>query len=688
MLIAAALLAVMSVSPHEQAFIKAYELETQGRHAAAAEAYRGVADDADGAAAAFARIRAAKALSEAGAHAEAEALLREIIAQPDGGAEMWLARVRLAETLKALALEEEEGRSREEEAAAFRAFLLDLPHRPWWMHSYAWEAADAMVKRLDLRRQAYAYFREIIETSESPADRVNAAGRLASSSDPLDLLTAAAGYLRAGDLSRAARALTAASPLLLERPDLHDRARDLNAWLTMGTGREEAGRAALRQAVEDYAESAWIRPALLYAVRNLSGEGRLNDAEAAAELLASRFPGSDEAGAAYYSLARAYARASRPADSHRAYARLAEAAPRHFRANEGLFLKAMDHLREGREATAKARLEQIVAANPGGRFASGARYWLGRMAQETGDADAAAGHYRAALTNTLGDFYAHRALGRLHGLAAPEDDGSKPLSAGIRDSFLRTFSPPSAPRFEADAPAEGETRLELLRFFARHGLEEAEWLALGLLLDAEADALPGLYWELSQAGLVETARGHQRRNLSPSTPEDEAFLEYLNFPPAFVPLVLEASRETGVAPHLLLAVALRESTFRAWVRSSAGARGVMQIMPATGTWLTQVEPALPPEAAQQLDRPLLSFRMGAYYLQRMIERSNSNLVYALVSYNAGPGNLDRWRRRFGDIDDDLFIESIPFPETRNYVKSVLGAYAAYRSLYPDLGASE
>ena len=66
----------------------------------------------------------------------------------------------------------------------------------------------------------------------------------------------------------------------------------------------------------------------------------------------------------------------------------------------------------------------------------------------------------------------------------------------------------------------------------------------------------------------------------------------------------------------------------------------------------------------------------------VVERSDGNLVYALASYNAGPGNCDKWRTRLPKADLEVFVEAIPFSETRNYVKLVLGNYAAYHSLYP------
>jgi soluble lytic murein transglycosylase len=108
----------------------------------------------------------------------------------------------------------------------------------------------------------------------------------------------------------------------------------------------------------------------------------------------------------------------------------------------------------------------------------------------------------------------------------------------------------------------------------------------------------------------------------------------------------------------------------------------MQVMPPTAQWLAKVDPSIDAACIANLENPDNSFRLGICYLLRMIERSNGNLVHALASYNAGPGNCAKWLKRWPNADIETFVENIPFGETRNYVKTVLGAYAAYHSLYP------
>lgn len=129
-----------------------------------------------------------------------------------------------------------------------------------------------------------------------------------------------------------------------------------------------------------------------------------------------------------------------------------------------------------------------------------------------------------------------------------------------------------------------------------------------------------------------------------------------------------------VDPCLLLAFARVESRFEAKAVSTAGARGVMQIMPGTA----QLVDGTKPEQAQ-LNNPAYSLGVGQKYLQQLLEQVNGNLFQLAAAYNAGPAALTRWIGARPSITDDplLFIESIPIAETRNYVKRVMTMYWLY-----------
>lgn len=105
-------------------------------------------------------------------------------------------------------------------------------------------------------------------------------------------------------------------------------------------------------------------------------------------------------------------------------------------------------------------------------------------------------------------------------------------------------------------------------------------------------------------------------------------------------------------------------------RSSAGAMGLMQLMPETGR-STARSYNIPLRRTSQLLQPEKNIRIGSSYLKKMYQRFNNNMVLATAAYNAGPHRVDRWLPKKGSMDAALWAESIPFSETRKYVRGVL-----------------
>jgi soluble lytic murein transglycosylase-like protein len=132
---------------------------------------------------------------------------------------------------------------------------------------------------------------------------------------------------------------------------------------------------------------------------------------------------------------------------------------------------------------------------------------------------------------------------------------------------------------------------------------------------------------------------------------------------------------------LIYAIMRAESAFDPTAESPAGARGLMQVMPATARYIASRSALEPPRQAD-LFEPETSIRFGQAYLEHLLQRSpiDGNLIFAAAAYNAGPGNLDRWRARLGiEHDPLLFLESIPMREPRDYVKKVLTNLWSYRA---------
>ena len=136
------------------------------------------------------------------------------------------------------------------------------------------------------------------------------------------------------------------------------------------------------------------------------------------------------------------------------------------------------------------------------------------------------------------------------------------------------------------------------------------------------------------------------------------------------------STAANISPTWAYGIARSESLFMRDVRSSAGAVGLMQLMPATGKEVAK-DMSLPYAGLTTLTNPESNIRLGTSYLGQMAQRFGGNQVLATAAYNAGPHRVDRWLPEKGSEDARIWIENIPFNETRKYVKRVLTAQAIF-----------
>lgn len=148
----------------------------------------------------------------------------------------------------------------------------------------------------------------------------------------------------------------------------------------------------------------------------------------------------------------------------------------------------------------------------------------------------------------------------------------------------------------------------------------------------------------------------------------------LRFPLAYPEMFNRWAASRQVDTYLLMGVARRESAYNPSVQSSAGARGLMQLMPATAKHVSRKE-NIPYAGVGDLNDPNTNIALGSAYLRSLLNRYQGNRIAAVAAYNAGPNRVDRWLST-SDLPFDLFIEQIPFQETREYVLAVL----SYRTI--------
>jgi soluble lytic murein transglycosylase len=433
-----------------------------------------------------------------------------------------------------------------------------------------------------------------------------------------------------------------------------------------------------------------------------------------------------EAGRALWS-ARRYAEAERwlaPGPGPAAGGAAAEV-----RAERVLF-QARSQFRDGRRDAALSTFRRVIAEHPETRAAGRAHFLLADLAHDDGDRAEAVRHYEAAV-RAGGEDAALSAmrLVTLHWAAGDRARAVEVLRAGGNPD-LATFEGQQRAYWLARAGApEGPALLDSLwqaAPFSYYGIRAAESLGrldalasrirpwngavtpegyrraaetadraavlsaaglavraayeVGRALEREDGAIlyalgDALHARVLPAAGVRVGRALQRQEGS----WNEALLR-LVYPFPYREIIERETRRHDLDPFLVAGLIRQESGFQPAARSPAGALGLMQIMPATGTALAR-QLGIGNFRAGRLTEPELNVRMGTRYLATMLARYGGRTTDALVAYNAGPTRMNRWRAFPEHGDPELFAERIPFEETRDYVRIVLTNTAIYRALY-------
>ena len=292
------------------------------------------------------------------------------------------------------------------------------------------------------------------------------------------------------------------------------------------------------------------------------------------------------------------------------------------------------------------------ARPPSSPFAASGAFWAARAYEALGRAEAAERMLRAAAESprSLYGLLALRRLGQ-----RPAFDWDPPRLGAVAARLLERS--PAARRAmalaEAGYPAGAEAELRAL--YPRVGAEAIS----ALVVLAERLGLHAVGLRLGSELAVADGRRHDRALYPvPGWRPDDGF---------------------RIDRALIFALARQESMFEPTAGSAAGARGLLQIMPATASEMDG-KTDYREGGADALLAPGLNLSLGQRYLDHLMGRKavSSNLVYLFAAYNAGPSRLAGWRRDLDEPDPLLFLESIPFVETRRFVRRVLANLWIYR----------
>ncbi len=191
---------------------------------------------------------------------------------------------------------------------------------------------------------------------------------------------------------------------------------------------------------------------------------------------------------------------------------------------------------------------------------------------------------------------------------------------------------------------------------------------------------------LSQLGLHRSAIFAARQVLTLAGMSDAetmnapVYFNHLRFGTYYQELIVPLAKAYDFHPLFLFSVVRQESLFEGFVFSSAGARGLMQIVPSTGAAIASRNGWPENYTDDDLNRPKVNLTFGTDYLDSQRDYFDGDLYAALAAYNAGPGNAAIWKALSGG-DQDLFLETIRYKETRKYIRGIYEIFSIYRRLY-------
>lgn len=420
------------------------------------------------------------------------------------------------------------------------------------------------------------------------------------------------------------------------------------------------------------------------------------DAVSTLSAFAQKAPGHARAAEFMFDAALAAERGSQLERAIELWEQLALTYPNSEYAPRSLYLAGLAQYRLKNYAKASDFFQRYTSIAVSLEDKAAGNFWNGKALNAAGNLESALAAWRTAAAIDPTGYYSERARDHLHDRGVFDPPRSYDLAFDLQaekvkaEEWMRTtFNIPtdvdlSSPGDLVDDPHlrrglelwglglydEARGEFEVLRqYAAADPVKTFRLIDVFLQAGAYRSAIMAARQVLDLAGLNDTT--------SLSAP---AYFNHIRFGTFFNDLILPLSQEYGFHPLLLFSLIRQESLFEGFVRSSAGARGLMQIIPRTGEEIASNLGWPEGYSDEDLYRPLVSLKLGIDYLNRQRKNFDGDLYAALAAYNGGPGNAMSWVQ-LAENDPDLFMEVIPFAETRSYIRRIYENFMIYRFIY-------
>lgn len=408
------------------------------------------------------------------------------------------------------------------------------------------------------------------------------------------------------------------------------------------------------------------------------------------------YPTDAAAAGILYEAGRIQERAGWLPEASQTWARIIAEYPSADDSMRALFLAGIALYRERDYAGAMTIFQRLLLLATSPADQAQAYFWIGKTATAEGNEDAARQAFEQSAQRDPTGYYSERARGILQGKPVVAPSTSYDLGYDLQreraeaETWMRkTFALPPETVLSSYGEMGGDPRFQRANAYWELGLyaqARAEFEDLREAVTGDVVATYRLMNRTLELGLYRTAILAARQILTLASLDDAAslnapaYFNHIRFGTYYKEYVLAAASEEDLNPLLLFSVIRQESLFEGFAGSSAGAQGLMQIMPATGQELFNLTGQPRGYSTSDLQRPVVNIPMGALYLNRQRNYLDGDLLAALAAYNGGPGNAQLWKEQ-SNGDPDLFVEVIRFAETRNYVMQIVDFLNIYNRLY-------
>jgi soluble lytic murein transglycosylase len=319
--------------------------------------------------------------------------------------------------------------------------------------------------------------------------------------------------------------------------------------------------------------------------------------------------------------------------------------------------------------------DSAVATFPRADYRPSWLYWSARSRQAMKEREAAEAGFRQVIADYRNSYYGRQATAEIERLLSPTRPAGAAAVAPARRTLPPTIvagvPPPNANLIRAllAAGLYDDAILEVRKIQRVSGTSPLLDATIAYALNRKGDLRPAI---------TQMRRAYPQFMAHGGEALPAPILEVI-FPVDHWELITKYAAPRKLDPFLMTALIAQESTFQADVRSVANAYGLMQILPSTGR---RYAPSLGirPFRTARLTEAETNVRIGMAYFSDLM-RMFGHVAPALAAYNAGEHRVSRWLAERPGVDQDEFIDDIPFPETQNYVKRIIGTAEDYRTLY-------